>query len=102
MLHAGWESPAPRARSARRGDAIAVLRDQRVHDLGLSERADIAHAVVLARRDLAQDATHDLSAARLRQTRRDVHDVRHREAADRAPHLFLERALELRAGGAVP
>jgi len=74
---------------------LLVLLDEPVDHFGFRQRGDVAHALVLRRGDLPQDAPHDLAATGFRQARRDVDDVRGCEGADDLPHLLLEGADEL-------
>lgn len=46
--------------------------DNTLNNRRVRERRDVAQLILLARQDLAQDAAHDLAAARLGQVRDDV------------------------------
>ena len=51
--------------------------DERLDHLWIGERGDVADLVGLVFGDLAQDATHDFPAARLRQAGRELNFIRH-------------------------
>mmetsp|Transcript_64432 Transcript_64432/g.172548 ORF Transcript_64432/g.172548 Transcript_64432/m.172548 type:complete len:418 (-) Transcript_64432:908-2161(-) len=101
--HDARETRARKARGGKSADDGLVGGsggvDEYLHDGGVGEGGHIAHLLGVARRDVAQDATHDLAAARLGQALREADHLRRGEGADAAPHLLAQRRRNLLRGG---
>src|SRR5688572_24023436 len=94
----GIASPAlPLAGEGRGGGALrhAAMLYQRFDYRWIRERARVAELVRCVLRDLAQDAAHDLSAARLRQPRCPLQVVGRGDRADFLAHVGDEFLAQL-------
>ena len=70
---------------------LLLALDELLHYAWICEGGELAELVVLVRSDLSQDASHDLSASRLGQSRRKVNRIRCGERADLLPHLVTSQ-----------
>jgi hypothetical protein len=96
------QRPTPPTRSVkapRKGEALVGQRHPRFHqsvdDRGVGEGAGVAEGVGLAFGDLAENTTHDLAGARLRESRRDQDVVRGGDRSDAVANLTTEFADEV-------
>ena len=72
------------------------MGDEVVHGGGVGQRRGVAEVALLVRRDLAEDPPHDLPAARLRQRRRELHEVGLRDGADDGADVLDELQVNMR------
>src|SRR5690606_34748642 len=86
--NSGWSSATRMVEAIEPSVGNAPLFHERIDHRGIGQGAGVAELVGRVLGDLAQDAAHDLSRARLRQARRPLDVVRRGGGTDLAPHLL--------------